>query len=109
MSKISIKWMDRGRPPRQPSNPFYPDGCDIDLSGSEPKLRHPAGLEADETGCVVELPYPPPHVNIGGWLITCQTCGSNALITAASRPDDPRVVKLPCKVAGLEPPSHPAA
>jgi hypothetical protein len=85
MSHHTIEWMDRGRPPREPANPAYPDGCHINL------------LNGNEKSCTVELPYPTGHVNIGTWLVTCTVCRLTVGVTAASRPDDPRSVTVPCK------------
>ena len=80
--QFTIKWIDKGRPPRVAANPDFPDGIDMD-GGERP-------------ACRVELPYM-TKTNIGLWLVVCEKCQSNALITMASRPDDPRSLMLPCK------------
>ena len=85
MTKFKIDWIDRGRPPREKPNPAYPNGIDLDTSNGAAKT------------CTVQLPYPAPHKNIGTWFVTCETCGYRAACTMASRPDDPRSIKLPCK------------
>jgi hypothetical protein len=85
MSHHTVTWIDRGRPPRCPANPEFPDGCDVKLTSAKSK------------SCTVKVPYPTGHKNVGSWWITCQLCGLNVLVTAASRPDDPRSVTMPCK------------
>jgi hypothetical protein len=84
--QFSVEWVDRGRPPRAASNPAFPDGVDVDLRA-----------DPDHPACLAELPYPTGHTNIGGWLVKCRECGVTAMITAASRPDDPRSAMIPCK------------
>lgn len=59
----------------------YPDGVTIDLAGPAP-------------GCRVLLPYPAPEC--GYFRVECRTCGMGVYITAAGRPDDPRIVSVPC-------------
>ena len=81
MTRFKIKWLDRGRPPRVAPDPDFPHGQDID-SGERP-------------ACRVELPYMTKK-NVGYWSVACTKCRSNALITMASRPDDPKSVMLPC-------------
>jgi hypothetical protein len=80
-----ISWIDGGRPPRVAPNPAYPDGKDIDASdGKLPR-------------CMTPIPYPTGHKNIGQWLVECEVCGAKTIVTAASRPDDPRSLTIPCK------------
>jgi hypothetical protein len=98
-AQFDIDWVDRGRPPRQPPNPHYPDGCHVNLTGSgPPKLPHPELPEPPEgePACRAELPYPSGYANVGTWLVHCRRCGLNVAITAASRFDDARSVLLPC-------------
>lgn len=85
--QFQIDWLDRGRPPKVAPNPAYPDGIDVDLR-----------LEPEALFCTVALPYPTGHTNIGTWLVKCNLCRLRVGITAASRPDDPRSAKLPCKM-----------
>lgn len=80
-NQFEVRWIDRGRPPRVPPDPDFPDGIDID-SGVRP-------------ACRVELPYM-TQTNVGLWLIKCLRCKTNTFITMASRPDDPKSVMLPC-------------
>lgn len=100
--QFSIEWMDRGSPPRVEPNPAYPDGCYLDLTETalrigETKLAHPS-MASNEKSCVVALPYPSGHENVGTWIVKCRRCGMSVGVTAASRVDDARSVRLPCKV-----------
>ena len=78
----SVIWIDRGRSPRIAPDPNFPNGKHID-SGERP-------------ACHILLPYM-TEKNVGYWFIECQVCKTTAIITAASRPDDPRSLMLPCK------------
>lgn len=94
-----IAWLDRGRPPRQPPNPVYPAGCHVDLT-DEAMAEDRVKLHVmPNDGCIAALPYPTGRENVGTWLVECRLCGVKVAVTAASRPDDPRSVKLPCKMA----------
>lgn len=84
MTAPKIKWFDRGRPPQSPPNPDYPNGVDIDMSGGAMVC------------CVFDIPYPSGHTNIGSWVIECGRCHKTVIVTAASRPDDPKSVKVAC-------------
>lgn len=86
--KFEISYVERGGPPKQPPNPAYPAGVDVDIS-----------LGAKRT-CSTPLPYPVRSPNVGTWMITCLVCGLRVGVTAASRPDDPRSVKVACKLPG---------
>lgn len=85
--KFEIRWVSRGRPPRVAPNPDYPKGMDIDIS-----------LGAERT-CTTPLPYPTGRKFVGTWMLKCLVCGLRVGITAASRPDDPKSVKLACRLA----------
>jgi hypothetical protein len=80
---FEIYWADAGREPKLPPNPKYPNGVDLDLTGGRPY-------------CETTLAYPAPRC--GSYLIKCRVCGITAAITTAGRADDPRSVKLACKV-----------
>lgn len=82
--KIKIEWIDRGVEPKSPPNPAYPNGVDLDLSKGRPYCE------------IMLVPYPAPRC--GYFLVKCSTCGTDALITTAGRPDDPRSVKIACKL-----------
>lgn len=62
-------------------DPKYPDGIVVD-TGIRP-------------ACAVDLPYPAECV--GAWHVKCEKCGTSVAVTAAGRPDDPKVVLVPCK------------
>ena len=81
---MKVEWIDVGREPTQKPNPKFPNGVDLD-TGERP-------------ACKVDLPYPAKR--IGYFYIECEACGSNALITTAGRPDDPRSIHMICKAKG---------
>jgi hypothetical protein len=81
---FEIEWIDGHREPRHPPNPEYPKGIDLDLS-----------LGA-AMACTVQLPYPAKRC--GMYLVTCTDCHHLTAISTAGRPDDPRSVKLACKL-----------
>lgn len=85
-NQFDIQWVDRGRPPQSEPNPSYPDGIDLDASGGAKRT------------CLVQIPYPSGHINVGTWNIRCSKCKLTLMVTAASRPDDPRSVKVACKL-----------
>lgn len=82
MMQFSIHWVDGEREPQCPANPSFPSGVDVDLAQGRPS-------------CKRRLPYPAPRC--GAFIVECQLCGANALITTAGRADDPRSIKLACK------------
>lgn len=79
---IEFKWIDRGREPREPANPDFPEGIDVDLSHGQ-------------KSCHTTLPY--PSKRCGYYAVVCKKCKFSAIITTAGRADDPRSVRLPCK------------
>jgi hypothetical protein len=82
---IHVHWIDRGGEPTQPSNPNFPNGLDVDLTGGDRQMR----------SCRTELPYPAKR--LGYFVVTCSKCHTKTIITTAGRPDDPRSVRLACK------------
>jgi hypothetical protein len=83
MSNFKIKWLDRGREPQCKPDPNFPEGKDCDCSrGMSP-------------ACKADLPYPAKRCGL--YYVECLLCGTNAIITTAGRPDDPRSVRLPCE------------
>ena len=82
--KHRIEWFDTGRSPTVKPNPRYPDGIDLDLSNG--------AFDA----CDVALPYPAKR--IGHYHVQCPACGLNVIVTTAGRRDDPRSVRLACKM-----------
>ena len=81
---IKFKFLSHNRKAKVAPNPEYPDGIDVDLS-SGAKLN-----------CGAPLPYPAECCGV--WFVHCSTCNLNILVTAAGRADDPRSVKLACKL-----------
>lgn len=82
--KATIRWIDGGRWPQNKPNPAHPKGVDLDTS------------EGREPACSTPLPYPAKRC--GHFLVECQTCGLRVAVTTAGRPDDPRSLKVACKV-----------
>jgi hypothetical protein len=83
MNDLTVKWIDRDHEPKNPPNPKYPFGVDIDVS------------KGNRLTCSTLLPYPAQR--IGFYIINCDRCGQSAMISTAGRPDDPRSVKLACR------------
>lgn len=82
--KFDIAWHDAGREPQCAPNPLFPNGLDMDVSqGALP-------------ACVTDLPYPAKRC--GHYVIVCRDCGLRVGVTTAGRPDDPKSVKMACKV-----------
>ena len=81
---MRLTFIDSGREPKNAPNPNYPDGMDIDISRGASKC------------CIVELPYPAPRC--GQWMIGCDECQQVNIVTAAGRIDDPRSVKIACRL-----------
>jgi hypothetical protein len=82
MSKFRIAWLDSGSEPKNPPNPDYPNGIDIDMSSGSFVV------------CKTDLPYPAKRC--GFFSIECLICGSKVLVTTAGRTDDPRSVTVKC-------------
>lgn len=81
---LKIDWIDRQQVAQALPSPDHPDGMDLDIS---------KGASAT---CSTTLPYPAKRI---GWFsVECQTCGIKALISTAGRADDPRSLKLACKL-----------
>jgi hypothetical protein len=78
-----IRWVDGKRDPKNPPDPDYPNGIDLDLSDGSPNT------------CSSPLPY--PAARCGYYLINCLLCGQNTVATTAGRIDDPRSLKMACK------------
>jgi hypothetical protein len=88
--KHQIEFVPNGRgKARNPPDPHYPKGVDVDLTlGKSPS-------------CLVKLPYPAPEC--GHFLIRCSLCDFSVVLTAAGRVDDPVQVEMPCELAGMTP------
>lgn len=83
MSAHTVRWFDAGKEPQCEPNPAFPTGVDLDPCAGAP-------------GCKVALPYPAKRC--GYYVVTCKVCGFQAYIATAGRADDPRSVRLPCKI-----------
>jgi len=83
MSLLNVTWVDSGREAQCPSDPRFPHGMDVDVSG-----------RAIET-CQTDLPYPADRC--GYFVVKCAKCYQTVLMTTAGRADDPRSIKLACK------------
>ena len=103
-----IKFIDSGREPQVAPNPQFPHGMDIVERYELPPLRlvHPEGvkvIDGDDgdgpTRCLYALPYPAPRCGVL-W-VECETCGKCVGLTVAGRPDDPRSLRMTCKVRNV--------
>ena len=79
-----VTWNDAEREPQCAPNPYYPKGIDLDVS------------HAAVAACTATLPYPAKRC--GHYLIECRLCRYRVIVTTAGRPDDPKSVKIPCKL-----------
>lgn len=85
MSKLSVKWFGAGgRRATEPANPQFPEGVMLDLS------------KGAQTTCEVDIPY--PAEGIGIWRVECPLCGGTYAVSAAGRADDPRWLRVGCKL-----------
>jgi hypothetical protein len=80
-----IQWIDGKAEPKNPPNPRYPLGIDLDMS------------KGADRSCQVTLPYPAKR--IGYYDVECTDCGIRVAISTAGRADDPRSAKIACKGA----------
>ena len=70
---LKIEWRDGGREPQGKPNAAFPDGIDVDASGSA------------AVTCQTDLPYPAKRCGV--YIVRCGICGISAAITTAGRPD----------------------
>lgn len=80
---LKVTWIDRGLSPRNPPDPNYPDGLDVEML-------------ADPLGKICSTPLPYPAKRIGFYVIECDVCGLRVMLTTAGRADDPRSVRVNC-------------
>lgn len=83
-SSMKVEFIDSGREPLCKPDPAYPKGRDIDIS------------DGAQHTCLVNIPYPAPRCGL--MAVTCEKCDIRIALTVAGRPDDPRTVKIACRV-----------
>ena len=98
MTEIKATWLGGGGAPQAPSSPDYPKGVRVDVASNQMLRYEDAFPRVDGPTCCRELFYPAEE--IGAWVIDCPVCGIRVALTAAGRPDDPRCVRLPCRLSG---------
>ena len=81
---MKVVFLDSSRSPQCQPDPRFPTGIDVDLS------------DGAKLTCTTKLPYPAPRC--GMMQVVCGVCGYNTLVTVAGRQDDPRSVKVPCRI-----------
>lgn len=81
-NKFKIKWFDHKKEPTEKPNPKYPNGIDI--------LTH----IDNRPFCISNLPYPAKRCGV--YVVTCQKCKMQVMVTTAGRPDDPRSISISC-------------
>jgi hypothetical protein len=82
---LTVEWIDGEREPQCPPDPEFPNGVHLDFT---------KGRKAPF--CTTDLPYPAQRC--GFYAVTCSLCGISVACTTAGRPDDPRSIRIPCKV-----------
>ena len=83
-----VSFVDSGREPECKPDPAFPDGRRIILAEN-----------VLQKTCTRNVPYPAPRCGL--YAIKCRVCGFVGVVTVAGRPDDPRVVTIPCLAKGL--------
>ena len=78
-----ITWIDGRAEPKNPPNPKYPFGIDLDMS------------RGADRSCLIMLPHPARR--IGYYDIECAKCGLRVAVSTAGRVDDPRSARVACK------------
>lgn len=81
---MKVEFFDKGGRPKCSPDPAYPNGMDVDLS------------KGASLTCTAHIECPAPCMGLA--VIACEKCGQRIALTVASRPDDPRSVKLACKM-----------
>src|SRR5882672_6529610 len=70
---LTVDWIDRGRSPRNPPNPLFPKGIDMDVTFGAARF------------CSTLLPYPAKRC--GYFVVRCTLCKTSIVITTAGRAD----------------------
>lgn len=81
---MKVEFIDSGRSPKCKPDPAFPDGMIVDLS------------EGVTLTCAADIPYPAPRCGL--MVVECEKCGVRIALTVAGRVDDPRSVKLACRM-----------
>ena len=81
---LMVNWFDGRRVAQQPPNPDYPNGVDI------------VAALGDQPSCWTKLDYPAPRC--GRYVVVCPVCNLKVVCTTAGRPDDPRSIRVACKL-----------
>jgi hypothetical protein len=84
MDHHQLVWFDTGLEPREAPDLRYPRGVELDVTNG----KRPA--------CLVELPY--PALRLGAYVVMCDFCGMKVGCATAGRADDPRSIRIPCKL-----------
>ena len=84
-SHLHVEWVDAEREPRVAPNPAFPNGVDVDLT------------QGAMQSCQIALAYPARRC--GAYEIECYRCGQRVGVRTAGRPDDPRSVRIACKIS----------
>jgi hypothetical protein len=87
-SNLKVEWVDGRREPKCSPDPRYPEGIDLDMTNGQ------------NATCETSLPYPAKRC--GYFVVTCSLCNLSIAITTAGRVDDPRFIKVPCKLENLK-------
>ena len=85
MSDLKVSWVDSGLWPEADPDPTYPGGINVDISRGASKT------------CETSLPYPAKR--IGHYMVECSSCGLKVAVTTAGRPDDPRSIRVACRLS----------
>ena len=83
-SRFLVDWVDQHHETTRPADPNYPLGTAIDVA-----------LDATRA-CRLELRC--PAARCGLWVITCRVCSYAIALSTTGRADDPRSVRVPCKL-----------
>ena len=82
--RFSADWIDSQREATHSADPAYPQGVAIDVA------------LAAQRACRIELPY--PAARSGVWVVVCKACGYAIALGTAGLADDPRSVRVPCRL-----------
>jgi hypothetical protein len=80
---FDVQFLDAGRTAQCAPDPAFPEGRRINLA-SNPVVKT----------CTRNLPYPAPRC--GTYVVVCKECGYTGAVTVAGRPDDHRMITMPC-------------